>query len=128
MILCRRQVRAEIGQHPALANEERVGKVPRITEDGGKKGTTRAAVKALPKGRARAARRVMEEDRVYSVLRLGRAEAIGPPVVVGDGRIVLGKVSFIATLTICGRYTSTPLAPRQGSRARAGPRPFPTRE
>ena len=61
-------------------------------DDGGDTGSIRAEEKAMPKGRARAGHTVMRENRVCSVLRLGRAADIGLPIVVGSGRLILGTV------------------------------------
>ena len=91
MILSARQGRDVTGQHLAQAREERVGKIPRVMEDGGDTGSIKAEEKAVPKGRAKATHIVKRENRVYSVLRLGQAADIGLPVVVGDGRNFLVK-------------------------------------
>ena len=80
----RRRDLAEKGRRLAPVSEERVGTIPRITEDGGNNGRIKAGERAMPKGRAKAAHTVMRENRVYSVLRLDQAADIGLLVVAGE--------------------------------------------
>ena len=90
----------------AQAREERVGKTPRIMDDWGKNGRAKTEERAMPTGTAKAARTVMRENRVHSVLRLGQAGDIGLLIVAGHGGIIPGEVPICSTSTISNRYTA----------------------